>query len=71
MIRGVIGGKVLPKEIADRIIERTDGIPLFIEELTKAVIESGVVSAHSEIPRSLARRAFSNTYASAAGVCPE
>jgi predicted ATPase/class 3 adenylate cyclase len=44
MIRGVIGGKVLPKEIADRIIERTDGIPLFIEELTKAVIESGVVA---------------------------
>ena len=44
MIRGVIGGKALPKEIADQIIERTDGIPLFIEELTKAVIESGVVA---------------------------
>ena len=44
MIKGVIGGKTLPKEIADQIIERTDGIPLFIEELTKAVIESGVVA---------------------------
>ena len=44
MISGVIGGKALPKEIADQIIERTDGIPLFIEELTKAVIESGVVA---------------------------
>jgi class 3 adenylate cyclase/predicted ATPase len=44
MIRGVIGGKALPKEIADQIIERTDGIPLFIEELTKAVIETGVVA---------------------------
>jgi predicted ATPase len=40
----VIGGKALPKEIADQIIERTDGIPLFIEELTKAVIETGVVA---------------------------
>jgi class 3 adenylate cyclase len=44
MIRGVIGGKALPKEIADQIIDRTDGIPLFIEELTKTVIESGVVA---------------------------
>lgn len=44
MITRVVGGKALPKEIADQIIERTDGIPLFIEELTKAVIESGVVA---------------------------
>jgi class 3 adenylate cyclase/tetratricopeptide (TPR) repeat protein len=44
MITGVIDGKTLPKEIADQIIDRTDGIPLFIEELTKAVIESGVVA---------------------------
>jgi tetratricopeptide (TPR) repeat protein len=44
IISGVIGGKALPKEIADQIIERTDGIPLFIEELTKAVVESGVVA---------------------------
>ena len=43
-ISGVIGGKTLPKEITDQIIERTDGIPLFIEELTKAVVESGVIA---------------------------
>jgi predicted ATPase len=35
IISGVIGGKAFPKEIADQISERTDGIPLFIEELTK------------------------------------
>ena len=34
MIRGVIRGKVLPKEFADQIIDRTDGIPLFIDNLT-------------------------------------
>jgi hypothetical protein len=28
----VIGGRTLPKEISDQIVERTDGIPLFIEE---------------------------------------
>ena len=44
MITHVTGGKALPKEITDQIIERTDGIPLFIEELTKAVVESGAVA---------------------------
>jgi predicted ATPase len=44
MITHVTRGKMLPKEIADQIIDRTDGIPLFIEELTKAVIESGVLT---------------------------
>jgi class 3 adenylate cyclase/tetratricopeptide (TPR) repeat protein len=43
MIAHVTGGKVLPQEITDQITDRTDGIPLFIEELTKAVVESGLV----------------------------
>ena len=43
MIVGVTGGKPLPKEIAEQIINRTDGVPLFIEELTKSVIESELV----------------------------
>jgi class 3 adenylate cyclase/predicted ATPase len=43
MIANLTGGKVLPKEIADQIVDRTDGVPLFIEELTKSVVESGVV----------------------------
>ena len=42
MIAGVTGGKALPKEIAAQIIDRTDGVPLFVEELTKAVVESGM-----------------------------
>jgi predicted ATPase len=44
MIARVTGGKVLPKEIVDQIVDRTDGVPLFIEELTKAVVESGIVT---------------------------
>ena len=44
MIAYVTGGKVLPKEIADEIMDRTDGVPLFIEELTKTVVESGIVT---------------------------
>jgi predicted ATPase len=44
MIAYVTGGKALPKEIADQIVDRTDGVPLFIEELTKTVVESGIVA---------------------------
>ena len=44
MIAGVTGGKALPKEIAAQIIDRTDGVPLFVEELTKAVVESGMLT---------------------------
>jgi class 3 adenylate cyclase/tetratricopeptide (TPR) repeat protein len=43
MIAHLTGGKVLPQEIADQITDRTDGVPLFIEELTKAVVESGLL----------------------------
>jgi class 3 adenylate cyclase/predicted ATPase len=43
MIAHVTGGKPLPKQIADQIVDRTDGVPLFIEELTKSVVESGIV----------------------------
>jgi class 3 adenylate cyclase/predicted ATPase len=44
MIAHVSGGKKLPKEVADQIIDRTDGVPLFIEELTKSVLESGWIT---------------------------
>jgi class 3 adenylate cyclase/tetratricopeptide (TPR) repeat protein len=43
MIMRVTGGKTLPEEITDQIIDRTDGVPLFIEELTKAVVESNLL----------------------------
>ena len=45
MIDGVVGNKLLPANIRHDIIERTDGIPLFVEEMTKAVLEAGTESA--------------------------
>jgi class 3 adenylate cyclase/predicted ATPase len=39
MIDGVIGNRSLPADIRRDIVERADGIPLFIEEMTKAVLE--------------------------------
>jgi predicted ATPase len=44
IILHMTGGKVLPTEIADQIVDRTDGVPLFIEELTKTVVESSIVT---------------------------
>ena len=41
MIDRVVGNKLLPANIRQDIIERTDGIPLFVEEMTKAVLEAG------------------------------
>jgi predicted ATPase/class 3 adenylate cyclase len=40
MIDRVVGSKPLPPNIRQDIIERTDGIPLFVEEMTKAVLEA-------------------------------
>lgn len=41
----VTGGMDLPSEVLDQIVARTDGVPLFVEELTKAVMESGLLRA--------------------------
>ena len=41
MIDRIVGNKRLPASIRQDIIERTDGIPLFVEEMTKAVLEAG------------------------------
>ena len=41
MIDALIGDKPLPANTRDDIVERTDGVPLFVEEMTKAVLEAG------------------------------
>jgi class 3 adenylate cyclase/predicted ATPase len=43
LIEGLTRGKSLPPEVVNQIISRTDGVPLFIEELTKTVLESGLL----------------------------
>jgi predicted ATPase len=39
----VAGGKKLPPDIADRILTNTEGVPLFVEELTRTVLDSGLL----------------------------
>ncbi|ESY74482.1 hypothetical protein X740_31770 [Mesorhizobium sp. LNHC221B00] len=41
LVQRVVGSGELPSDVVAEIIERTDGVPLFVEELTKAVLESG------------------------------
>ena len=43
LVDRVTGGKTLPAEVLEQIVAKTDGVPLFVEELTKAVLESGLV----------------------------
>jgi predicted ATPase/class 3 adenylate cyclase len=62
MIDCVVGGKPLPASVRREIIERTDGVPLFVEEITRAVVEAesaakhaiaAIQSAAAEVPASL------------------
>ncbi|HUU74370.1 MAG TPA: adenylate/guanylate cyclase domain-containing protein, partial [Burkholderiales bacterium] len=41
MTSTVTGGKALPPDLLEQIISKTDGVPLFVEELTKSILESG------------------------------
>jgi class 3 adenylate cyclase/predicted ATPase len=44
LVARVTGDKPLPGEIVEQIVARADGVPLFVEELTKAVLESGLLA---------------------------
>jgi class 3 adenylate cyclase/predicted ATPase len=44
LIAGITGGKRLPAELVERIVAHADGVPLFVEELTKTVLEAGLVA---------------------------
>jgi predicted ATPase/class 3 adenylate cyclase len=52
IVRAITGGDA-SDEVVERIIERTDGIPLFVEELTRHLVESGASMADADIPASL------------------
>jgi len=52
IVRAIAGGGVSDNGI-DRIVARTDGVPLFIEELTKSLVEAGFGSADGDIPETL------------------
>jgi predicted ATPase/class 3 adenylate cyclase len=46
MVERVAGDKALPAEVRQQLVTKTDGVPLFVEELTKTVLESGLLRAY-------------------------
>jgi len=48
LVAQIAGGKALPDDVVGQIADRTDGVPLFIEELTKSVLESGLLREEAD-----------------------
>jgi class 3 adenylate cyclase/tetratricopeptide (TPR) repeat protein len=49
MVEKVTGGKTLPQEVIQQIVSKTDGVPLFVEELTKSVVEQNVGASNTPL----------------------
>jgi tetratricopeptide (TPR) repeat protein len=49
MIGHLAGGRPLPGEVVDHIVAKADGVPLYVEELTKAILGSGVLEVRGDI----------------------
>ena len=43
MIDRVTGGKTLPADVMQHLVDKTDGVPLYVEEMTKVILEAGVL----------------------------
>ena len=48
LVAQIAGSKTLPAEVVSQIADRTDGVPLFVEELTKSVLESGLLREEND-----------------------
>ena len=48
LVAQIAGGKALPADVIDKIVDRADGVPLFVEELTKSVLESGLLREEAD-----------------------
>jgi predicted ATPase/class 3 adenylate cyclase len=64
MVKEVTGGKILPDKVIDLLLTKTDGVPLFVEELTKMLLDSGYLIEEDEryiLKRSLPKTAIPDT----------
>ena len=48
IVSHLAGGRPLPGEVVDHIVAKADGVPLYVEELTKAILGSGVLQTHGD-----------------------
>jgi TOMM system kinase/cyclase fusion protein len=64
IVAGMTDGKTFPAAVLQQILTKTDGVPLFVEEMTKAILESGsfkAVDGHYELTGSLSTFAIPAT----------
>ena len=64
IVTGVTAGKTLPADVMAQIVAKADGVPLFAEELTKTVLDSGLLSEGEQnyaLPRTLPNLAIPAT----------
>jgi class 3 adenylate cyclase/predicted ATPase len=64
IVNRMTDGKTFPQEVLAQIVEKTDGVPLFVEEMTKAILESGhlkAVDGHYELIESFSTFAIPAT----------
>ena len=48
MVEAMLAGKDLPAAVKEQIVAKTDGVPLFVEELTKTLLESGILKQEAD-----------------------
>jgi predicted ATPase len=48
LVEHIAGAKALPDEVVAQIVDRADGVPLYVEELTKSVLESGLLRKEAD-----------------------
>ena len=53
MMRAQAGAAAVPQEVIDQVVERTDGVPLFVEEFTKLLADRGAAGVGTAIPATL------------------
>lgn len=64
MVTRVAGGKTVPTEVMQHLVEKSDGVPLYVEEMTKAILEAGVLQetdSHYEMTGQLTSMAIPTT----------
>ena len=64
IVTRITDGKIFPSEVLQQVITKTDGVPLFVEEITKAILESGhlkAVNDHYELTGALSTFAIPTT----------
>ena len=69
MVSALAGGKALPAALLEQILTRTDGVPLFVEELTKSILEFGRAEGGRRSLRVWWLRSHCHHSGDAAGLC--